>query len=702
MGLNTAMKAMQVYSYAIDTTAHNIANASDPNYSQQLADITASTPLNLTPGGQIGTGSTLAGIERIRDTYLDSQIMEMEGNVGNESILNRTYQNLAAIFPEIDGVTSGLQAQMNQFFTDWQNLATQAASGSAAGILSAQNTIYADASTMVQSFNAKATSLNDMRSDLTTDLTDDINKANGYISNIYSLNQEIKQEYGMGQTPNDLLDQRNAAMTSLSELVNFTTQTSADGTVTLILGGTPLVSGATSCNLLTTVVPVTEPNPPKLLVNIQDPSQPLLGIQTGGAGSRGILVPTSAITGGEIAGILNSRDTVVPYYLNKLDETANSLITVVNQIESAGNAGAATQFFTGTDAMNMGIDPSKLVASNIAYSSGFAAPNNVNNDIATIIGNLGNKLVSTFTYTTNGIGLTNNQTLPTSGTITINGINISYTTANTVAWLVNAINAAGGNAISAVFNNNTKQLWLYSTQGLTITDSGAMLSKWGLKEAQWSAAEVTYPNTLAPVTFMNDQMSADQYYFDTIPSTAGLSSVITNGVETDTTWTNGAPTSLTASTVIGLAFLGTGYKTGAQAVFSDNSKIELADFENGIVSTNVVTSFQISDKQGNLTQALNLVGNVTFNDIYQSTMDKLSGDNTTASNMLSQYQASLTQLQTMQQQVTQVNVDNQNALAATYQMNYDASVRLENTIDAMLNTLINNTGTPSNSTTSSV
>jgi flagellar hook-associated protein FlgK len=55
----------------------------------------------------------------------------------------------------------------------------------------------------------------------------------------------------------------------------------------------------------------------------------------------------------------------------------------------------------------------------------------------------------------------------------------------------------------------------------------------------------------------------------------------------------------------------------------------------------------------------------------------------------------------MQKQVTQVNSDNEEAQAAIYQRGYDAAVRLENVIDQMLNTLINNTGTSSTSSTTS-
>jgi flagellar hook-associated protein 1 FlgK len=714
MGLNTAMKALQVYSYAIDTTVHNVANMSDSSYSRQLADITSSQPFSIT-GGQIGTGSQLSGVERIRDIYLDSQIMEAENKVGSESIINRTYQNLDAIFPEEDGTTSGLQTQITQFFTDWQNLATQSASGSASGILSAQNTLYQDATAMTSTLNSEAESLSNMRTDLTTDLKDDINKANNYIKQIYTLNGEIKQVYASGQSPNDLLDQRTAAMTSLSELINFTTQTSTDGTVTLIIDGNPLVSGATSYNLLTTVVPVTGNDPSALTLQSQDPNYPLLGITAAGGGGTGTVIPTAAVTGGEIAGILNSRDTIVQSYQTALDETANSLITVVNQVETSGKLVAggaqATNFFTGTDAMNIGVDPTKSTPSNIAYSSNFSGSDYVSNDIASILGNLGNKLVSTFTYTTN-IGLSSNQTLSLAGvtataaspdTITINNsITVNYNSTTTVAGLVDAINTAGGGTVSAVFNDSTKSLWIFSSQGLNITDTkstteaSVLLSKWGLKEEQWSAANVDYPySSNAGVNLTSASWLNQEYKLNTMPTSSGQVALTTNGTETVTNWNNGDWIKMDGMAI--MSSFPNGYATTQAA----GQKFVLGNQPASQLSTNVVQSFQVTDLKGNFTQALNLVGNVTFDDIYQSNMDKLSTDSTTASNMLTQYQDSLTQLQTMQKQVTQVNSDNEEAQAAIYQRGYDAAVRLENVIDQMLNTLINNTGTSSTSSTTS-
>lgn len=692
--MNTAMKAMQVFSYAVATTTHNVANSTDPSYSRQLADITASDPLSII-GGQIGTGSQLAGVERIRDTYLDTQIMEMENNVGDESILDRTYQNLAAIFPEIDGVTSGLQAQMDQFFTDWQSLATQAQSGSASGILSAQNTLYQDALSLTQSLNSKSNSLSNMRADLTTDLGNDIDKANSYINQIYTLNGEIKQVYALGQSPNDLLDKRTAAMTSLSELINFDTQTSTDGTVTLIINGTPMVSGASGYNLLKLVSPSTgsvpATTPPTLVLDIQDPSQPLVGI-----GDSDTPIPTTAITGGEIAGILNSRDTVVKYYQDKLDETANTLITMVNTIYSAANlnGSANNNFFTGHIAGNIGLDASLNNGSSIAYSSNFTGADKVSNDIATILGGLGNKLVTTYVSSTN-IGMNSSSTLPYTGKLIFNGATeVDYNTGMTVAGLVDAINKAGNGMFSAVFNSSptVQQITIISSQGLNIADSNNLLSLFNFTENQQSAGPINYAQsgTESNVDYTKS-WNSNKYQLDVQPTNGGGEIAVTiNGVEKLVTWPS--PTDKIANTIsaLGLPNINTqslpsqGYSVGTKTV------------------ANTLSAFQITDITGNFTQVMKMVGNVTFDGLYSSTMNKLSDDASTADSMLSQYQASLTQLQTMQTQVTQVNVDNEEAQAELYQRGYDASVRLENVIDQMLNTLINDTGTPSNSTTSSL
>ena len=55
--------------------------------------------------------------------------------------------------------------------------------------------------------------------------------------NVASLNYSITQAQAAGQSPNDLIDQRNAALDNLSQLGNVQVQNNTDGSVTVYFGG---------------------------------------------------------------------------------------------------------------------------------------------------------------------------------------------------------------------------------------------------------------------------------------------------------------------------------------------------------------------------------------------------------------------------------------------------------------------------------
>ena len=79
MGLETTLRGILAQQLAIDTTAHNISNASTPGYSRQSAVMAASTafapPSMMTPAqaGEIGTGVDVIAYQRVRDSFLDLQ-----------------------------------------------------------------------------------------------------------------------------------------------------------------------------------------------------------------------------------------------------------------------------------------------------------------------------------------------------------------------------------------------------------------------------------------------------------------------------------------------------------------------------------------------------------------------------------------------------------------------------------------------------
>src|SRR5437763_391441 len=78
-GLQTSLRGLLAQQTLLDTTGHNISNASTDGYSRQKVNLAASRALqvstqgSVSPTGQLGSGVDVTGFSRIRDTFLDSQ-----------------------------------------------------------------------------------------------------------------------------------------------------------------------------------------------------------------------------------------------------------------------------------------------------------------------------------------------------------------------------------------------------------------------------------------------------------------------------------------------------------------------------------------------------------------------------------------------------------------------------------------------------
>ncbi len=92
-GLLAAQRALQ-------TIGHNIANVNTPGYTRQVVSLVASTP-DTSPAGPIGSGVTIAQIQRIKDDLLDSQINNSSSLFGSAEVQNDILRNLEAIFNEL-------------------------------------------------------------------------------------------------------------------------------------------------------------------------------------------------------------------------------------------------------------------------------------------------------------------------------------------------------------------------------------------------------------------------------------------------------------------------------------------------------------------------------------------------------------------------------------------------------------------------
>ncbi|MFC0212909.1 flagellar hook-associated protein FlgK [Paenibacillus chartarius] len=289
-GIETARRSLFTQQAALNTTGHNIANANTEGYSRQRVNMQASLAID-TPGftrnnvpGQLGTGVEFASITRVREKFLDDQFRNENKSLGSWEIQADTLDKLETIMNEPS--ENGIRTVMDEFWKSWSDLSKNPEDVTGRKILRENAMALADA------FNQVSKQLSDLNSDLTTNIGVKATEINSMITTIASLNAQIVKVEGMGDSANDLRDQRDLLTDNLSKIVNITVTETPQG-YTINMGTTNLVTGSTAT--------------PTSVAALED------------------AVTTGALNSGEVYGMIYSRDQYVEDYQNQLDVLANSL-----------------------------------------------------------------------------------------------------------------------------------------------------------------------------------------------------------------------------------------------------------------------------------------------------------------------------------------------------------------------------------------
>lgn len=212
--LQTAKSGMTASQAAIQTTSHNISNLNTPGYTRQKVEQSASRPYtsisyNSHMGqGQLGTGTTINDITRIRNTFYDFQFRNESHGYGEISIKSDYYKSMENIFDEPS--QNSISASINDFFNSLNELSKNPNS------MGAKNVVIEKArflSNSINRVNSKLGMLQDQLSSQSENIKFDINDK---ITAIKELNKNIKVVQAAGKSPNDLLDEKDRLMDDLS------------------------------------------------------------------------------------------------------------------------------------------------------------------------------------------------------------------------------------------------------------------------------------------------------------------------------------------------------------------------------------------------------------------------------------------------------------------------------------------------------
>jgi flagellar hook-associated protein 1 len=217
---NVAKRGLNVQQQAINTTSHNIANANTEGYSRQRAVAETTKPFggmsrfDSSGVGQIGTGAEITSIQRIRDYFIDYQVRNEAGKLGNYDVKSNILYKVEDVFGEPSD--KGIQTLFSEFYSSYQELA-KTPDKSAARTVAVQK-----ASALANALNNAYTQLEKASTDSQELLQANTIDVNSYLDQINELNKQISGVSAVGQTPNDLMDKRDNLLDKLSKKFGIT------------------------------------------------------------------------------------------------------------------------------------------------------------------------------------------------------------------------------------------------------------------------------------------------------------------------------------------------------------------------------------------------------------------------------------------------------------------------------------------------
>ena len=216
---NIANRGMATQQRAIAVTTHNIANANTAGYSRQRATIETTRPFgmpslnNTAEPGQVGTGSQVSVIERVRDSFLDYQVRVETSRYGQFSARDTFLSEVESIFNEPSD--TGISSLTGKFFNSWNVLYGNPQSSNSRTI------VAQDAVTLTDALNHTANQLQSLKKNVDEVMGNTIFEVNDVLSQIDQLNQQIIGVKVSGQMPNDLMDRRDQLLDTLSSKFNI-------------------------------------------------------------------------------------------------------------------------------------------------------------------------------------------------------------------------------------------------------------------------------------------------------------------------------------------------------------------------------------------------------------------------------------------------------------------------------------------------
>ncbi len=316
--LNIGKSGLFTAKQSMSTTSHNIANANTEGFTRQEVK-TENAPAKYESSFVVGTGVEIQSIKRSHDEMVEKKLNKsIASHKFNEERTNQL-GHVEEIFNEVN--SEGMNKILNRFFNSFRELSNQPENETI------RNVVKENAKIVVNDFHRIRQNLDDIRTGISSKVSKSVDHINLLSKTVAKLNKEINVEEVAGAMANDLRDQRDIAIRTLTEYFPLTTYTDEKGQYNVSVEGVgSLVSGGNYQELQAgTKAKNGDANKERGESEIFFASRPTHAI-------------TDKIKGGTLGAQLKTRSEELVTLERQVDELAHGLVLSTNAIHRRGFA----------------------------------------------------------------------------------------------------------------------------------------------------------------------------------------------------------------------------------------------------------------------------------------------------------------------------------------------------------------------------
>lgn len=423
IGLELQKRSIQMSQKALDITGNNLSNISTEGYTRQRVDLYAnylgSQGAYTTRQSRLamsGQGVFASGVSQIRDSYIDKRYREMTCQVAESDNKSNILSEIETALDNFEN--TGMTYQLDQFKSALRSYAADSADREELASL-VRNQAY----NITKLLQTQASSLDALQEETVYSLGATVDTVNTLISKIVDYNKSIVNEYAVtaadcifngvsvtgGYGPNELLDERNLLLDELSNYGDISVEQNDDGSVKVTMGGTTIIDGEKSINLI--------------MKDFKEYGAAVLKFDDGtdvNLNSGEIKGYVDMLNGnGPYASAYQSDEYGIPYYKSSVNAFADAFSSLMNTLNGADKDPSRAMFSSSNDYVDANGNTVKtaITASSIRVSDSWMKE-------ATMIGKIYNEDTGAYDYPTNLDGTAVNKLLlGLENTVKVGGAN---------------------------------------------------------------------------------------------------------------------------------------------------------------------------------------------------------------------------------------------------------------------------------------